>query len=161
MRKARTSGRTGEICPMRTLPMTAQEFVRHRVALIVAFENQTVRAAKAATPTIAIVFVHVTDPVSEGFVKSLARPGGNITGLTVSGDELRRKETSHEADAFCSHGVPRAWRTGICGGRAEGGGVCSDTGVGRRGEQQEPGPNPGALRPRGRALGHRIPDVAR
>ena len=65
--------------------MTAQEFVRNRVDLIVAFENQTVRAAKAATPTIAIVFVHVTDPVSEGFVKSLARPGGNITGLTVSG----------------------------------------------------------------------------
>jgi len=54
--------------------MTAQEFVRNRVDLIVAFENQTVRAAKAATPTIPIVFVHVTDPVSEGFVKSLARP---------------------------------------------------------------------------------------
>jgi len=59
----------------------ANEFVRNRVDLIVAFENQTVRAAKAATSVIPIVFIAVTDPVADGFVKSLARPGGNLTGF--------------------------------------------------------------------------------
>jgi putative ABC transport system substrate-binding protein len=60
---------------------TAKEFVRNRVDLIVAFENQSVRAAKAATSEIPVVFVAVTDPVADGFVKSLARPGGNLTGF--------------------------------------------------------------------------------
>jgi len=61
---------------------TAREFVRQRVDVIVAFENQTVRAAKAATSEIAILFLHVlTDPVGEGFVQSLTHPGGNITGI--------------------------------------------------------------------------------
>jgi ABC-type uncharacterized transport system substrate-binding protein len=59
----------------------AKEFVRNRVDLIVAWENQTVRAAKAATSTIPVVFISVTDPVADGFVKSLARPGGNLTGF--------------------------------------------------------------------------------
>ncbi len=62
---------------------TAREFVRNRVDLIVAFENQTVRAAKAATTEIPVVFLHVDDPVANGFVKSLARPGGNLTGLVT------------------------------------------------------------------------------
>jgi putative ABC transport system substrate-binding protein len=60
---------------------TAREFVKARVDLIVAFENQTARAAKAATTEIPIVFVHVTDAVADGFVKSLAHPGGNLTGF--------------------------------------------------------------------------------
>src|SRR5215510_4333547 len=61
---------------------TAADFVRDGVDLIVAFENHTVRAANAATSTIPIVMVHVTDPVKDGFVKSLASssrattPGG-------------------------------------------------------------------------------------
>jgi putative ABC transport system substrate-binding protein len=59
---------------------TAKEFVRDRVDLIVAFEDETVRAAKAATSEIPIVFVHVTDPVADGFVKSFSHPGGNLTG---------------------------------------------------------------------------------
>jgi len=61
---------------------TARQFVRDRVDLIVAFESQTVRAAKAATTDIPVVFVHVTDPVAEGFIKSLSHPGGNMTGFT-------------------------------------------------------------------------------
>ncbi len=61
---------------------TAKEFVRQRVDVIVAFENQTVRAAKAATSEIPVVFLHVTDPVADGFVKSLADPGGNLTGMS-------------------------------------------------------------------------------
>ena len=60
---------------------TAAEFVRDAVDLIVAFENHTVRAAMAATSSIPIVMVHVTDPVEDGFVKSLAHPGGNVTGF--------------------------------------------------------------------------------
>src|SRR4030095_12491101 len=56
---------------------TAQEFVRNRVDLIVAFESQTVRAAKAATSDIPVVFLLVPDPVAEGFVKSVSSPGGN------------------------------------------------------------------------------------
>jgi putative ABC transport system substrate-binding protein len=65
---------------------TAQEFVRNRVDLIVAFESQTVRAAKAATSEIPVVFLLVVDPVAEGFVKSVARPGGNMTGFGGPGD---------------------------------------------------------------------------
>ncbi len=66
--------------------VTAKEFVRDRVDLIVAFENQTVRAAKAATTEIPIVFLHATDPVDDGFVKSLAHPGGNLTGFSGLGE---------------------------------------------------------------------------
>jgi putative ABC transport system substrate-binding protein len=65
---------------------TAREFVRNRVDVIVAFENQTARAAKTATFEIPVVFVHVTDPVADGLVKSLSRPGGNLTGFAGLGD---------------------------------------------------------------------------
>ncbi|MGN6731592.1 MAG: ABC transporter substrate-binding protein [Candidatus Binatia bacterium] len=64
----------------------AHEFVTDRVDIIVAFENLTVRAAKAATSEIPIVFIAVTDPVAEGFVTNFARPGGNITGFATWGD---------------------------------------------------------------------------
>lgn len=60
---------------------TAKVFVRDRVDVIVAFESQCVRAAQAATSDIPVVFLHVTDPVGEGFAKSLADPGGNLTGF--------------------------------------------------------------------------------
>lgn len=60
---------------------TAGEFAQARVDLIVAFGDPTVRAAKAVTSEIPIVMIHVTDPVAHGFVKSLARPGGNLTGF--------------------------------------------------------------------------------
>ncbi len=65
---------------------TAREFVRDRVDLIIAFENQTIRAAKAATSEIPVVFLHASDPVAGGLVKSLAHPGGNLTGLGGLGD---------------------------------------------------------------------------
>jgi len=60
--------------------VTALEFVRDRVDVIVAFEDEAARAAKVATAEIPIVFVHVTDPVAAGFVKSFSHPGGNLTG---------------------------------------------------------------------------------
>jgi putative ABC transport system substrate-binding protein len=62
---------------------TALEFVRDRVDLIVAFENQTVRAAQAATSAIPVVFLHVDDPVAQGLVASLAHPGRNLTGFVT------------------------------------------------------------------------------
>lgn len=60
---------------------TARAFVNDRVDVIVAFESQSVRAAKAATTEIPIVFLHIVDPIAEGFAKSLAHPGGNLTGF--------------------------------------------------------------------------------
>jgi putative ABC transport system substrate-binding protein len=62
---------------------TAQAFVHDRVDLIVAFENQTIRAAQAATAEVPTVFIGASDPVADGFVHSLARPGGNLTGFAL------------------------------------------------------------------------------
>jgi putative ABC transport system substrate-binding protein len=62
------------------LPELAAELVRLRVDAIVAAINPQLAAAKRATTTIPIVMVHADDPVEAGYVASLARPGGNITG---------------------------------------------------------------------------------
>jgi putative ABC transport system substrate-binding protein len=66
--------------------VTAAEFARTRPDLVVAFESQTIRAAHETITDIPVVFVHVTDPVAAGLVKSLARPGGNMTGLVSLGN---------------------------------------------------------------------------
>jgi putative tryptophan/tyrosine transport system substrate-binding protein len=65
---------------------TARDFVQNRVDLIVAFGNDTIHAAQATTSTIPIVFLHATDPVEAGFMRSLARPGGTLTGFAGVGD---------------------------------------------------------------------------
>ena len=65
---------------------TAQAFVRDKVDLIVAFESQCASAAFEATREIPVVILGVADPVASGYVRSLAHPGGNITGLVASGD---------------------------------------------------------------------------
>jgi putative tryptophan/tyrosine transport system substrate-binding protein len=65
---------------------TAKDFVQSRVDLIVAFENQTARATKAATSEIPVVLVHGEDAIAEGFGKSMSRPGGNMTGFLGVGD---------------------------------------------------------------------------
>jgi len=59
--------------------------------VIVAFENQAVRAAKTATSEIPVVFAHVSDPVAAGFVKSFAHPGTNLTGVADYVGELQEK----------------------------------------------------------------------
>ena len=60
------------------------ELVRLKVDVIVTVGDPMVRAAKAVTTTVPIVMANNGDPVGQGFVQSLARPGGNITGLTFA-----------------------------------------------------------------------------
>ena|SRR6478752_200319 len=60
----------------------AAELVRQKVDVIVTYSTATVIASKRATSVIPIVFVSATDPVGNGLVESLARPGGNATGLS-------------------------------------------------------------------------------
>jgi putative ABC transport system substrate-binding protein len=82
------------------LPAMAAELVARQVTLIVTGGGEpSVLAAKAATSTIPIVMVSGTDPVREGLVASLNRPGGNITGATVFASEMESKRLGllHEA----------------------------------------------------------------
>jgi len=72
-------------------PELAAELVQLKVDVIVATNNPAVAAAQTATKTIPIVMVLVTDPIGLGFVASLARPMGNITGLTIQAPELAGK----------------------------------------------------------------------
>jgi len=69
----------------------AQELVRQKVDVLVADLTPAVQAVKDATTTIPIVMASAGDPVKTGFVMSLARPGGNITGLTGISAELSGK----------------------------------------------------------------------
>ena len=69
----------------------AAELVRLKVDVIVAVGSGDIRAAKEATATIPIVMINPGDPVASGFVASLARPGGNITGLATLRPELSGK----------------------------------------------------------------------
>jgi putative ABC transport system substrate-binding protein len=70
----------------------AAELVRLRVDVIVTRGSPPTRAAKAATSTIPIVMTQDPDPVGNGFVASLARPGGNITGLSNVAPEISGKQ---------------------------------------------------------------------
>jgi putative tryptophan/tyrosine transport system substrate-binding protein len=97
------------------LAMLAAELVRLRVDVIVTGGGQATRAAKEATTTIPIVMAQDSDPVGSGFVASLARPGGNITGLSNLGPELSGKRLE-----LLKEIVPRLSRVAVFGtsGRA-------------------------------------------
>jgi ABC-type uncharacterized transport system substrate-binding protein len=69
----------------------AAELVRRPVAAIVATSTSSALAAKAATTTIPIAFLTASDPVKDGLVASLARPGGNMTGINFVSAELTAK----------------------------------------------------------------------
>jgi putative ABC transport system substrate-binding protein len=74
------------------LPALAAELVHLKVDIIVTGGRSATRAAKEASSTIPIVMTQDSDPVANGFVASLARPGGNITGLSTLAPELNGKQ---------------------------------------------------------------------
>jgi putative ABC transport system substrate-binding protein len=90
------------------LPALAADLVRAPVELIVTWSTPAALAAKHATATIPIVIGFAADPVGSGIVPSLARPGGNITGWTHVGLELRAKYLELLKEA-----VPQATRFGV------------------------------------------------
>jgi len=73
------------------LPEFAAELVRHKVDLIVTFGTLAPLAAKQATTTIPIVLAAAGDPLGSGLVASLARPGGNVTGMSLMSPDLGGK----------------------------------------------------------------------
>jgi putative ABC transport system substrate-binding protein len=86
----------------------AAEFIRLKVDVVVTGGTQSVLALKQATSIIPIVFATVADPVGIGLVASLARPGGNLTGVNFFSAELvaKRLDTLHEL-------VPKAARVAV------------------------------------------------
>ena len=90
------------------LPELAADLVRLKVDLIVASGTPSSLAAKSATTTIPIVMAQAGDPVGSGLVASLARPGGNVTGLSNLSFELNTKRLEILKDA-----VPKLARVGL------------------------------------------------
>jgi putative tryptophan/tyrosine transport system substrate-binding protein len=80
----------------------AAEFVRLKVAVIVTSGTPAITAAMQATSVIPIVFATAADPVGMGLVASLARPGGNVTGLSVLSVELAGKRVNLLREAISS-----------------------------------------------------------
>jgi putative ABC transport system substrate-binding protein len=100
------------------LPSLATELVRLKVDLIVAGNTPGVRAAQQATTSIPIVAGAMGDPVGDGLVASLARPGGNITGLTFLGPELVPKHLGLLKEALPKiTRVAALWHPGAFGER--------------------------------------------
>jgi len=87
---------------------TAAELVQAKVEVILTAGTNPTQAAKTATSTIPVVMTFVSDPIGAGFVSSLARPGGNITGLTNLGPELSTKWLE-----LLKEMAPKASRVGV------------------------------------------------
>ncbi len=90
------------------LPELAAEFIRLKVDIIVAAGTLSALAAKNLTPTIPIVMVAAGDPVGSGLVASLARPGGNVTGLSLLAPEIVGKQLE-----LLTETVPRLSRLAV------------------------------------------------
>jgi putative tryptophan/tyrosine transport system substrate-binding protein len=92
------------------LPALAAELVRLKVDVIVTSGPLPTRVTKEATTTIPVVMAQDSDPVGNGFVASLARPGGNITGLSALRPELSGKQLE-----LLKETVPRLSRVAVFG----------------------------------------------
>lgn len=93
---------------LQRLPELAAELVRSKADVIVAPAPPYVQAARNATATIPIIFAFVPDPVKMGLVASLARPGGNITGLVHNPIEVQGKRVELLKEA-----LPKLSRVGV------------------------------------------------
>ena len=92
------------------LPELAAELVRLKVDVIVTTSSAPTHAAKVATATIPIIMLQDNDPIGNGFVASLARPGGNITGLAALDPELSGKRME-----LLKESVPKLSRVAVFG----------------------------------------------
>jgi putative ABC transport system substrate-binding protein len=92
------------------LPALAAELVRLKVNVILSVGASTTRAAKKATSKIPIVIAQHSDPVGSGFVASLARPGGNVTGLSTLAPEVSAKQMQ-----FLKETLPKLSRVAVLG----------------------------------------------
>ena len=92
------------------LPALADDLVRLKVEVLVASFNQSIAAAKRATRTIPVVMLNAVSPVEQGFVESLARPGGNVTGTAWSSPETVGKILQVLKEA-----APRTTRLAVLG----------------------------------------------
>ena len=90
------------------LPGLAGELARLPVDMFVVGGNASIRAAMQATDTIPIVMTLAPDPVGSGFVKSLARPGGNVTGMSALAPDLASKRVE-----LLKEIAPRAMRVAV------------------------------------------------
>jgi ABC-type uncharacterized transport system substrate-binding protein len=93
---------------MERFPALANELIGLKVDIIIALNSLSGRAAKQATSTIPIVVPVMGDPVEDGLVASLARPGGNVTGLTFLGPQLVPKRL-----ALLKEALPSASRVAV------------------------------------------------
>ncbi|SED13520.1 putative ABC transport system substrate-binding protein [Rhizobiales bacterium GAS191] len=105
--------------------LLAADLVRLNVDLIVAVASPATRAAKDATKTIPIVVTQVGDPVAYGFIASLARPGGNITGMSSQLSEIGPKGLQ-----FIKEIIPTAAKLAIVGDPSNPGTYATVTSVG-------------------------------
>ena len=102
----------------------AAEFVRLKVDVIVTHSTGPAIAAKEATSVIPIVFANAGDPVAAGLVASLARPGGNITGLSIQATDTVGKrlnllrEVASDIQPTGDHG--QCWQSRFCAGNGGG-----------------------------------------
>jgi putative ABC transport system substrate-binding protein len=112
------------------LPALADELLKLKVDVIVAVNTPSAQAAKKATNTVPVVMMRVADPVKSGLVDSLARPGGNVTGLSFMPEALGPKgvELLHEM-------LPKATRLGALYQGNNPGAVIIIDEVQRKGEQ--------------------------
>jgi putative ABC transport system substrate-binding protein len=90
------------------LPALATELVQADVEVIVTSATPAISAARRATSTIPIVMQSAADPIGSGFVTNLARPGGNVTGITILSTELAAKRLQIMQEL-----VPRSKRTSL------------------------------------------------